>query len=134
MPSHEPDKSVHLDRYLLTTNVLDQLFRVPGTRWRFGLDAIFGLVPIAGDVVTALIGAYGMVVAQQLGVPVAIQMRMLVNLLIDAGVGTIPLLGDCSISHSRRTCVTRVCSRNGSAGLTPHVARASWCCWPCSRC
>ena len=94
MQSSGPDNDEHLQRYLLVANALDQLFRVPGTRWRFGLDAIIGLVPGAGDIATALIGAYGLVIAQQLGAPSSIQLRMLVNLLIDAGVGAIPILGD----------------------------------------
>lgn len=89
-----PANDARLDRFLLIANVLDQLFRVPGTKWRFGLDAIVGLVPFAGDLVTALLGAYGLVIAQQLGVPGSIQIRMLLNLLVDAGIGAIPLLGD----------------------------------------
>jgi hypothetical protein len=67
---------------------------VPGTSWRFGLDAIIGLVPGAGDLIGALVGAYGIIVARQLGAPAAVQMRMLLNLAIDALVGAIPLLGD----------------------------------------
>jgi hypothetical protein len=89
-----PDNDERLQRYLMVANVLDQLFRVPGTRWRFGLDAIFGLVPGVGDIATGLIGAYGLIIAQQLGAPASIQLRMLVNLLIDAGIGAIPILGD----------------------------------------
>jgi len=92
--SSGPDNDERLQRYLMVANVLDQLFRVPGTRWRFGLDAIIGLVPGVGDIATALIGAYGLVIAQQLGAPGSIQLRMLVNLLVDAGIGAIPILGD----------------------------------------
>lgn len=83
-----------LARYTLLTNLFDQAFRVPGTGWRFGLDAIIGLVPGAGDLVGALVGAYGILVARQLGAPVAVQGRMLLNLAVDALVGAIPLLGD----------------------------------------
>jgi hypothetical protein len=83
-----------LQRYSLVVNVLDQAFRVPGTRWRFGLDAIIGLVPGVGDIATALVGGYGLVTAHQLGAPASIQLRMLLNLLIDAAVGAIPFLGD----------------------------------------
>jgi hypothetical protein len=92
--SPDSHRNRRLERYLLTANVLDQMFRVPGTKWRFGIDAILGLLPGAGDLATAVVGAYGIVVAQQLGAPRSIQTRMLVNLLIDAGIGTIPLLGD----------------------------------------
>jgi hypothetical protein len=94
VPTPGPDNDERLQRYLLVANALDQLFRVPGTRWRFGLDSLIGLVPGAGDIASALMGAYGLVVAQQLGAPASIQLRMLVNLLIDAGVGAIPILGD----------------------------------------
>jgi hypothetical protein len=90
----KPQGDARLDRFLLIANVLDQLFRVPGTKLRFGLDGILGLVPFAGDLVTGLLGAYGLVVAQQLGAPGSIQIRMLLNLLVDTGIGAIPLLGD----------------------------------------
>jgi hypothetical protein len=83
-----------LRRYSLIVNALDQLFRVPGTRWRFGLDSIIGLVPGAGDIATATVGAYGLVVAFQNGAPASIQIRMLLNLLVDAAVGAIPIAGD----------------------------------------
>lgn len=83
-----------LSRYRTIANVLDQLFRVPGTKLRFGLDSILGLFPGVGDLATAAIGGYGLVVAAQLGAPASIQLRMLMNLLIDAGIGAIPIAGD----------------------------------------
>ena len=83
-----------LTRYTLITHLLDQAARVPGTSFRFGLDAIIGLIPGFGDALTALVGMYGLVVARQLGAPVSIQLRMLWNLALDTIVGAIPLLGD----------------------------------------
>lgn len=83
-----------LTRYTLLTQLFDQAFRVPGTSWRFGLDAVLGLVPGAGDLLGALVGAYGILVGRRLGAPVAVQGRMLLNLAIDAVVGAIPILGD----------------------------------------
>ncbi len=53
-----------------------------------------GLIPGAGDVATAVVGAYGLFVANQLGAPASIQLRMLMNLAVDAVFGAIPLLGD----------------------------------------
>jgi hypothetical protein len=84
----------HLDRYLLIVNVLDQAFRVPGTRLRFGLDSIVGLIPGMGDIAMAVVGSYGLVIAHQLGAPASVQFRMLLNLTVDAAVGAIPVLGD----------------------------------------
>lgn len=93
LPESGPDRD-RLARYALIAQLLDQAFRVPGTRWRFGLDAIVGLVPGAGDVLTSLVGAYGIWIARELGAPTAVQTRMLLNLTIDALVGAIPILGD----------------------------------------
>jgi hypothetical protein len=75
-------------------HVLDKAFTVPGTRWRFGLDAVLGIFPGLGDVAGALAGAYSLVIARQLGAPSSIQLRMLMNLTIDALVGIVPLAGD----------------------------------------
>jgi len=83
-----------LTRYTLVTHLLDQAARVPGTTFRFGLDAIIGLIPGFGDAFTALVGMYGLVVARQLGAPASIQLRMLWNLGLDTVVGSIPLFGD----------------------------------------
>lgn len=83
-----------LARYTLIADLFDQAFRVPGTTWRFGIDAIIGLIPGAGDLLGSLVGLYGIIVARQLGAPASIQMRMLLNLGVDALVGAIPLLGD----------------------------------------
>lgn len=81
-------------RYALLSRLLDEAFRIPGTRWRFGLDALIGLVPGAGDVVGALAGLYGLWTARALGVPLPVQLRMLGNLGLDALAGAVPLVGD----------------------------------------
>jgi hypothetical protein len=83
-----------LERYTIIANLLDQAWRVPGTKLRFGLDPVLGLLPGAGDLITALLGAYGVVVARQLGAPKHVQRRMLLNLGIDALAGSVPVLGD----------------------------------------
>jgi hypothetical protein len=94
VPPLDTAQARRLQRYLLLANLLDQAFRVPGTKWRFGLDGLFGLIPGAGDIATALMGGYGVFTAYQLGAPASIQLRMLLNLTVDAAVGTIPVLGD----------------------------------------
>ncbi len=55
---------------------------------------MIGLIPGAGDVATAVVGSYGLFLANQLGAPASIQLRMLLNLAVDALFGAIPLLGD----------------------------------------
>jgi hypothetical protein len=74
--------------------MLDEAFRVPGTRFRFGWDAIIGLIPWAGDVVTAVMAGAIIVQAHHMRVPKVIQLRMLLNVGIDLVVGVVPFVGD----------------------------------------
>jgi hypothetical protein len=74
--------------------VLDSAFSIPGTKRRIGLDSILGLIPGFGDVGSAAIGGYVIMVASKLGVPAVVLWRMLLNLAIDTVIGTVPLLGD----------------------------------------
>ena len=73
---------------------LDEAFRVPGTRIRFGWDPLIGLLPWAGDVLTALMSCAIVLTAHQMRIPRVVQLRMLVNVAIDLVVGAIPVFGD----------------------------------------
>ncbi len=83
-----------LDRFRSLADLLDRAFRLPGTRWRFGWDAVIGLVPGAGDVVGALFALYGIHVARSVGAPGIVQARMLLNVAIDLLGGAVPGVGD----------------------------------------
>lgn len=83
-----------LARYAVLVRLFDEVFRIPGTKWRFGLDSILGLIPGVGDAAGALVGMYGLMIARQLGAPTSVQGRMLMNIAIDAVVGVIPFVGD----------------------------------------
>jgi hypothetical protein len=74
--------------------VLDNSIPIPGTRRRFGLDAVIGLVPGVGDATGALMSAYIVVQAARLGAPASSLVRMLLNVGIEALVGAIPFAGD----------------------------------------
>ena len=74
--------------------LLDEAFRVPGTRIRFGWDAIVGLIPWAGDLVTALMAGAIIVEAHRMRVPRVVQLRMLLNVGIDLAIGLVPFAGD----------------------------------------
>jgi hypothetical protein len=73
---------------------LDDRYRLPGTRFRVGLDGIVGLIPGIGDAVTSTLTAYIVYEAWRLGVPTSMLARMLANLGIDTVVGVVPLVGD----------------------------------------
>ena len=83
-----------LDRLRLISRLFDQAFGIPGTRWRFGLDALFGLVPGLGDIAGAMVAVYSLRVARNLGAPQIVQAHMLMNIALDALIGMIPILGD----------------------------------------
>ncbi len=73
---------------------LDSKFVIPGTKLRFGLDFVLGILPGVGDGVAAVPAAYLILEAQRLGAPPALLMRMGFNVLLDLAVGAIPLVGD----------------------------------------
>ena len=73
---------------------LDGLFKVPGTGWRFGLDALIGLVPNVGDTLTSFASFYILLAGVRYGVPKITLLRMAFNIGLDYVVGSIPVLGD----------------------------------------
>ena len=74
--------------------LLDEAFRIPGTRIRFGIDGIIGLVPGIGDVLAGILSLIIPLAAWIRGVPYVTLIRMAVNLGIGVLVGTIPIFGD----------------------------------------
>jgi len=73
---------------------MDGLFRIPGLGWRFGLDAIIGLVPGAGDILTSLASFYILAAGVRYRVPKITLLRMGFNIGIDYVLGSVPLVGD----------------------------------------
>jgi hypothetical protein len=74
--------------------LLERSFVIPGINRPVGLDAIIGLVPVVGDVITATMGAYIIWEARNLGMPKWKLWRMIGNLGLDTALGAIPLAGD----------------------------------------
>jgi hypothetical protein len=74
---------------------LDQVFRIPGTRIRFGLDPVLGLLlPGAGDVLSSLLSVFIIWKSVRYGIPKIIVARMIFNVGVDYLIGSFPLLGD----------------------------------------
>jgi hypothetical protein len=74
--------------------ILERSFVIPGINRPVGLDAIVGLVPVVGDVISGLMGAYLIWEARNLGMPKWKIWRMIGNLGVDTTLGAIPLVGD----------------------------------------
>ncbi|GFE73197.1 hypothetical protein NTCA1_08460 [Novosphingobium sp. TCA1] len=81
-------------RMEMLEKVLERAFTVPGLRRKVGLDAVVGLVPVAGDVVSAALGMYIVWEARNLGMPKWQLARMTANVGIDTLLGAIPFAGD----------------------------------------
>lgn len=74
--------------------LMDAQFRIPGTDIRFGLDGIIGLIPGAGDLSTFAVSGYMLWVMARNGASGFVLARMAVNILVDALLGSIPIIGD----------------------------------------
>jgi hypothetical protein len=75
--------------------LMDRAYTIPGTNISFGLDALLGLFPGVGDVLTGIIQVGLVLVAlQHYRVPKAVAARMMANVLLDTGLGSIPIVGD----------------------------------------
>ena len=74
--------------------LLDTALVIPGTQIRFGLDALIGLVPGIGDVITTVMSLFIVNEARALGAPPLRVARMLANVALDGVVGAVPLVGD----------------------------------------
>ena len=81
----------HLDRLGW---LMDDVFRVPVLGWRFGLDALLGLIPGLGDTSTSLVSFYILAAAVRYRVPKITLLRMGLNIAFDYVIGSVPVVGD----------------------------------------
>ncbi|MDX2084311.1 MAG: DUF4112 domain-containing protein [Candidatus Melainabacteria bacterium] len=85
-------RSVQIAKKMATW--MDSRFEIPLTGIRFGLDPLLSLVPGVGDALAALLSAYMMWLAWQLGLPKQVILKMLGNVVLDLLIGLVPYLGD----------------------------------------
>lgn len=88
------DTQARLKRLRRLAWLIDGAFTLPGTRFRFGLNSVVGLVPVGGDAVLGVISLYIVYEAAQLGVPRPQLARMLGNVALEVAGGSVPVLGD----------------------------------------
>ena len=95
--SFEDPTSYRRERLARLENIaalMDTAWVIPGTNVRFGLDALVGLIPGVGDLITTAISLYVVNEARHLGAPAHIIFRMLGNVTVDGIIGAIPVAGD----------------------------------------
>ena len=74
--------------------LMDSQFRLPGTRFRFGLDPLLGLLPVVGDLSTLAVSGALLLTMMRHGASGAVVVRMALNILLDTVVGAVPILGN----------------------------------------
>jgi hypothetical protein len=94
MPGMGRDARSIRQRIEMMEQLLENAFVVPGTRFRVGLDAILGVVPVVGDLISAAMGAWIVWEARNLGMSRWQLVRMSANVGIDTAIGAIPIVGD----------------------------------------
>lgn len=87
-------KRLARERLIVFTQLLDSAVEVPLLRTRVGLDALLGLVPGVGDLLSGAFGLFLLREARVLGASRWLQARMLGNLLFDTALGAVPVAGD----------------------------------------
>ncbi|TDR85203.1 DUF4112 domain-containing protein [Enterovirga rhinocerotis] len=96
IPGLSKNRADTIARLDALSRLLDNAFVVPGTKIRFGLDGVIGLVPGIGDMITTGLSAYLIFEARRLGLPRRAIARMVANLAFDAAIGIVPLVGDAA--------------------------------------
>jgi hypothetical protein len=81
----------HLD-YIAA--VLDDMWQIPGTQIRFGLDGLIGWVPGIGDAIAGAASCVIVFASWRRGVPRITLGRMVANILLESTLGAIPIVGD----------------------------------------
>jgi len=90
----DADSLRRIARIRALTAMMDSIFTIPGTKFRVGLDPIIGLIPVLGDVISALVSLYIVYQARRLGASRRIIMLMLANVAVDFALGLTPVAGD----------------------------------------
>lgn len=94
LPPLQPGKGLSNESLETVATLLDDIFQIPGTRIRFGLDPLVGLIPGFGDALTGFASFLIVLTAWQRGVPRITVTRMVSNIAFDSLLGAIPFLGD----------------------------------------
>jgi hypothetical protein len=94
-PEKKSGKQEEIDAILgLVTKVMDTIFRVPGTKFRFGVNPLIGFIPVIGDQIDAAISTAVLFRSVRYRLPKIVLVRMALNVLLNALFQGIPVIGD----------------------------------------
>lgn len=94
IPGFGRDPQSVRQRIEMMEQLLEGVIHLPGTRMRVGLDALLGVIPVIGDLISAAMGAWIVWEARNLGMSRWQLIRMGANVGVDTAIGAIPLVGD----------------------------------------
>lgn len=94
MPLSMAEADAAYARVEALARVMDSMVAIPGTNIRLGVDAILGLIPVIGDVISHTISSYIIWEARRLGVSRWTMTRMISNSMTDFAIGIVPIIGD----------------------------------------
>ena len=117
--SSTSEPAARLSRLRRLAWLIDGAFALPGTRFRFGLNSVIGLLPVGGDAVLGALSLYIIYEAARLGLPKHKLARMLANVGVEVVGGSVPILGDLFDMALKANL------RN-LAIIEDHVQRSSW--------
>jgi hypothetical protein len=118
--SNDPDPFIRF-----VSRLLDTFFVIPGTRIRFGLEPIIGLIPILGDQATSLMSAALLYRSARHRLPKIALIRMALNILINGVVGMVPCFGDIFVLWYKPNIRNyKILQR--FAGQAPVATRGDW--------
>ncbi|GAA4364460.1 hypothetical protein GCM10023185_34030 [Hymenobacter saemangeumensis] len=92
--STTPDAQERLRWVERIVHLMDSQFRLPGTRFRFGLDPLLGLLPVVGDLSSLAVSGALLLTMMRHGASGAVVVRMAFNILLDTVIGSIPVIGN----------------------------------------
>jgi Domain of unknown function (DUF4112) len=93
-PFGQLSREQRLKRLEAVAKLLDVAFIVPGTKIRYGVDGIVGLIPVVGDIIATGLSLWLVYEARALGAPWHVTARMLGNVAFQGVVGAVPVAGD----------------------------------------
>ena len=105
--------------------VMDEL--IPLSKdFKVGLDPVVGLMPLGGDLMSASISCVSLVEAIRWGLPIGVIWRILGNIILNTGIGTIPIIGDIFSFIFRSNSRNRDLIRNALAEAKAQGKKPRW--------
>ncbi|MFC3150497.1 DUF4112 domain-containing protein [Litoribrevibacter euphylliae] len=92
--SKDLEKERCIERLKLFSEVMEGKWRIPFTKIRFGVDFLVGLIPIIGDFLTGALSLWLVKESLKFNLPKSVYFRMLINVVIDMVIGSVPIVGD----------------------------------------